>query len=158
MSGIASSVSPSSTPTAPSSSPSSSDWSVGPENQSNPPSRDYSASIDGKDHVLRATDGGGVSLKIDGGPWMDLPSARVVLEGSNLFIKINGNLLTVEKAFGLDSGSAEPHGGSVVVPSPGRPQPAPGDAEQVPPTPGTGCGTEPTDNEHAPQAVRRLWR
>jgi hypothetical protein len=158
MSSISSSpVSPSSGPTAPSSSSSGPEWSVGPENQSNPPSRDYSASSGGKDYVLRATDGGGVSLKIDNGPWMDLPGARVVLEGSNLFIKINGNLLTVEKAFGVDAGSSEPPSGSVVMPSPGQVQPAPGDMKQVPPTRGAGSGTEPTDNQHAPDAVQRLW-
>lgn len=152
MSGIASSPSSSAVHTTPSVSSPSSGGSVAAEPPDAAAPRDHSVRIGGTDAVLHASDGG-VALKIDNGPWMDLPGARIVLEGSNLFIQVNGQLLTVEKAFGLHAGNAEPPSGTIVVPSPGRPQPAPGDTEQVPPTYGTGEGTQSADDAGVPRPV-----
>jgi len=124
-------------------------WTVGPMNDSSPPSQEYTATIDGRNHVLRAS-GEGVSLKIGNGPEMHLPNARVVMDGGNPMISVGGKLLTVEQAFGLAPTGVEPGSGGATPPSGGL-QPMPGgNLKSVPPTPGTGSGTEPTNNEALP--------
>ena len=128
-------------------------WAVGPMNDSSPPSQEYTATIDGRSHVLRASEEG-IGLKIGNGPERYLPNARVVMDGGNPMISVGGKLLTVEQAFGLPAQGVEPGSGGA-TPIPGGPQPAPGtNLRSVPPTPGTGSGTEPTNNETPPQS---LW-
>ena len=134
-------------------------WTVGPMYDSGPPSQEYTATIDGRSHVLRAS-AEGVGLKIGNGPERYLPNARVVMDGGNPMISVGGKLMSVEQAFGLAPTGVEPGSGGA-TPVPGGPQPAPGgNLKSVPPAPGTGSGAEPTNNEALPQPLpppQSLW-
>ena len=133
-------------------------WTVGPMYDSNPPSQEYTATIDGRSHVLRASSEG-IGLKIGNGPERYLPNARVVMDGGNPMISVGGKLLTVEQAFGLSPTDVEPGSGGA-TPAPGDPQPPHGGVRSVPPVPGTGSGAEPTNHEAPPQTVpapQALW-
>ncbi len=157
--------------------PSNTGWTIGPLNETAPPTAEavgaggntatitygngfteYSATIDGRNVDLRESSDG-VALTLADGRQITLPDAKVALEGGSLMIKVNGQTLTLEQAFGQAAfgqgagSSGEPASGP--APASGSPQPPPGSIQQVPPAPGMGNGTEPTNNQPAPTTP--LW-